>query len=248
MACSPPCPPPLPIRHSTRSHHRELATRHNVPSRSAARPASPRSTAGQPRSWPACRPPLPSISLAGFLVFVALVVVAWNEFRGRRRLLDFDPAGATILGWNQLGLLVMISIYCLWALYSNLVGLELGRSPTRGRSRVECRPRFPGRTRSMEGFDSLYRNIVDRPLRLGNRAQRRLPRRKRALLLHPTKADRGVHPRNAGLGARPRAVDAGGVVELFKRHYSHRCNRPSSMSGSAAGHDFADRLWDGSAC
>jgi hypothetical protein len=55
-------------------------------------------------------------------VFAALAVVAWNEFRGRRRLLDFDPAGASILGWNQLGLLGMITVYCAWALYSNLWG------------------------------------------------------------------------------------------------------------------------------
>ena len=46
-------------------------------------------------------------------ITVILSVVAYNEFRGRKRLLNFDPSGATLLGWNQLGLLAMIIVYCL---------------------------------------------------------------------------------------------------------------------------------------
>jgi hypothetical protein len=49
-------------------------------------------------------------------ITVGLSVVAYNEFRGRKRLLNFDPSGATLLGWNQLGLLAMIIVYCLWML------------------------------------------------------------------------------------------------------------------------------------
>jgi hypothetical protein len=49
-------------------------------------------------------------------ITVGLSIVAYNEFRGRKRLLNFDPSGATLLGWNQLGLLAMIVIYCLWML------------------------------------------------------------------------------------------------------------------------------------
>ena len=86
-----------------------------------------------------------------------LSFVAWNEFRGRQRLLDFDPAGAAILGWNQLGLLAMIIVYCVWALYSGLVGsgtLE---------AQLEANPELGaalGSLEGMEGFGELYQTIV----------------------------------------------------------------------------------------
>src|SRR5947199_7321229 len=31
---------------------------------------------------------------------LGLSIVAYNEFRGRKRLLNFDPGAATLLGWN----------------------------------------------------------------------------------------------------------------------------------------------------
>jgi hypothetical protein len=46
-------------------------------------------------------------------VTLALSIVTYNEFRGRKRLLNFDPSAATLLGRNQLGLLAMIVAYCL---------------------------------------------------------------------------------------------------------------------------------------
>jgi len=49
-------------------------------------------------------------------VTIALVIVTFNEFRGRKRLLNFDTTAATMMGWNQLGLLAMIVVYCLWSL------------------------------------------------------------------------------------------------------------------------------------
>jgi hypothetical protein len=55
-------------------------------------------------------------SVVGMLITVGLAVVAFNEFRGRRRLLAFDPAAATLLGRNQLGLLAMIAAYCVWSM------------------------------------------------------------------------------------------------------------------------------------
>src|SRR5204862_5301320 len=35
-------------------------------------------------------------------ITIGLSIVAFNEFRGRKRLLNFDASGATLLGWNQL--------------------------------------------------------------------------------------------------------------------------------------------------
>jgi hypothetical protein len=51
------------------------------------------------------------------MMTVALSIVALNEFRGRNRLLNYDPSAATLLGWNQLGLLAAIIVYCLWMLH-----------------------------------------------------------------------------------------------------------------------------------
>jgi hypothetical protein len=55
-------------------------------------------------------------SPAAIAITLGLSIVAYNEFRGRKRLLNFDPSAATMLGWNQLGLLAAIVIYCLWML------------------------------------------------------------------------------------------------------------------------------------
>lgn len=114
---TPSAAPPL-----TESHQRELATaaRRRQPIARVARVA--KFNAWTTAILAVFSAPFALLSFAGFLVFAGLAIVAWNEFRGRRRLLSFDPAGASALGWNQLGLLAMISIYCLWAMYTNLYG------------------------------------------------------------------------------------------------------------------------------
>jgi hypothetical protein len=139
------------------SHHQELtaAARRGEPIRRAARVAT--FNAWTTAILAALSAPLALFSVAGLLVFAALAAVAWNEFRGRRRLLNFDPAGASILGWNQLGLLGMITVYCVWALYSGLVGAssleaQLAANPELGEA--------IGSLQGMEGFDELYRTIV----------------------------------------------------------------------------------------
>jgi len=47
----------------------------------------------------------------GLVVGVALLAVAWNERRGRDQLRSLDPRGARILGWNQVVLAVVITVY-----------------------------------------------------------------------------------------------------------------------------------------
>lgn len=59
-------------------------------------------------------------SPVGLALTAGLAFVAFNEFRGRKRILSFDPTGATLLGWNQLGLLAMITAYCLWMMVTSL--------------------------------------------------------------------------------------------------------------------------------
>lgn len=67
---------------------------------------------------------IPWCGLSGVVATLVLALVAFNEFRGRRRLLAFDPSGATLLGWNQLGLLGVIGLYCLWMLYRGLTDAQ----------------------------------------------------------------------------------------------------------------------------
>jgi hypothetical protein len=64
--------------------------------------------------------PFSLFSPVGLALTVGIAFVAFNEFRGRKRLLAFDPSGASLLGWNQLGFLAMIVAYCLWSMYSGV--------------------------------------------------------------------------------------------------------------------------------
>jgi tetratricopeptide (TPR) repeat protein len=67
-----------------------------------------------------CSVPFAPFSIVGFLVMVGLAIVAYNELRGRKRLLQFDPDAAKLLGWNQLGFLGLIIAYCAWMLFTGL--------------------------------------------------------------------------------------------------------------------------------
>ena len=64
--------------------------------------------------------PFALFSVAGFLVTVVLALVAWNEFRGRNLLNKFNPKAAMLLGWNQIGFLAMIVLYCGWMMYTGI--------------------------------------------------------------------------------------------------------------------------------
>lgn len=57
-----------------------------------------------------------------FVMGIGLGVIAWNEFRGRRRLRQFDPRGPRVLGWNQIGLLGLIVAYSAWMMGVALLG------------------------------------------------------------------------------------------------------------------------------
>ncbi len=56
-------------------------------------------------------------SFTAIALGVGLAVVTWNEFRGRRLLVSFDPAGPRLLGRNQLGLMALVVVYALWSIY-----------------------------------------------------------------------------------------------------------------------------------
>lgn len=50
------------------------------------------------------------------LVGLGLVLVAWNERRGRDLLRAIDPRGPTVLGWSELALGAVIAASCLLAI------------------------------------------------------------------------------------------------------------------------------------
>lgn len=58
-----------------------------------------------------------SFSVVGLLISAALAIVTVVEFRGRRRLLQFDPAACAMLGWNQFAFMSVIVAYCGWRLW-----------------------------------------------------------------------------------------------------------------------------------
>jgi hypothetical protein len=61
-------------------------------------------------------------SMALLPVGLGLAIVAWNELRGRKMLLRFEPRGPRLLGRNQLGLMALVVGYGLWSIYLGLTG------------------------------------------------------------------------------------------------------------------------------
>jgi hypothetical protein len=147
-----PTNPPL-----DQSHHRalEAASRRSKPIRKAARVAAF-------NGWTTAvvallSAPFACFGLVGLAVFSGLSAATWNEFRGRRRLVAFDPRGATILGWNQLGLLLMIALYCGWSLYHGLAGA--GSLEAQLAANPDLKDAV-GSLEGLEGLEHLYRTIV----------------------------------------------------------------------------------------
>jgi hypothetical protein len=98
--------------------------------------------------------PFALFSVAGLAVTAALALVAANEFRGRKRLVQFDLSAPAILGWNQLILLGMIITYCIWSIYMNLFGANSVTAQVRGFAEMDSA------LGSLEGLDVLVGHIV----------------------------------------------------------------------------------------
>lgn len=93
-------------------------------------------------------------SAVGLLLTLGLAIVAFNEFRGRQRLLQFDPSAASMLGWNQLFLLAMIVGYCAWNLYAGLAGDDSFTA------QLEAQPELRQALGSMDDLEGLYDQVV----------------------------------------------------------------------------------------
>lgn len=98
--------------------------------------------------------PFAPFSIAGFLVTVGLGIIAYNEFQGRKRLLRYDDSAATRLGWNQVGFLAMIIVYCLWMMFAGLTG----EGPFA--AEIAAKPELAEVLDSVDGLDQIYKLIV----------------------------------------------------------------------------------------
>ncbi len=61
-------------------------------------------------------------AFAGLLLGGGLLAIAAIEQRGRSRLLQLDPAGGTLLAWNQVALLAVVVLWCGGKLAAALAG------------------------------------------------------------------------------------------------------------------------------
>jgi hypothetical protein len=95
--------------------------------------------------------PFALFSAAGFLMTAGLVVIAYNEFRGRKRLLDLDPESTAFLGWNQIGFFILILAYCLWMLFTSIGSFA---------AELQAQPELEAVFGSLDGLDDLYRRFV----------------------------------------------------------------------------------------
>jgi hypothetical protein len=98
--------------------------------------------------------PFALFSMAGFVVTIGLALIAYNEFRGRKRLLQFDPTSSALLGWNQVALLTLILGYCLWMLFTGLTGAAPFAAE------IEANPEIAAALGSLDEFDHLYKVLV----------------------------------------------------------------------------------------
>jgi hypothetical protein len=63
-----------------------------------------------------------SFDWLAFVMGAGLSIIAWNEFRGRKLLQQFQARAAVLLSWNQVGLMVLIVAYAAWMLYQTATG------------------------------------------------------------------------------------------------------------------------------
>ncbi len=138
----------------TAEHHQQIASAHSRAAkiRSAARVAA--FNGWVTGAFALCSLPFAPFSIAGFLVALGLAVVTYNEFRGRRMLLAYDPKAASLLGWNQVGFLSLITVYSLWMILDGLTGTGPFEKE------MQQHPELQQVLGSMEDFQRLYQLII----------------------------------------------------------------------------------------
>jgi hypothetical protein len=98
--------------------------------------------------------PFAPFSVAAVLMTAVLAAVAYNELRGRKRLLNFEPSATYRLGWNQVGLLSAIVVYCLGMIWTSLTG------PSPLAAELQANPELGDVFGSPGELDTLYQNVA----------------------------------------------------------------------------------------
>ncbi len=98
--------------------------------------------------------PFALFSVEGFALTAGMAFVAYNEFRGRRRLLQFDEKAPSFLGWNQVGFLALLVGYCLWMMITGLFG------PSQIAAELNAKPELREILGSAEEIEGVYRLAV----------------------------------------------------------------------------------------
>lgn len=138
----------------TQSHQHEVATAHERARKIRNAAAVAAFNGWMTGIFAACSAPFAIFSLASCLVTAGLSVVAYNEFRGRKRLLQFDRNAPTFLGWNQVGFVALIIAYCIWML---VVGLTADGPFA---AELKAKPELSAVIDSVDGIDQLYRVLI----------------------------------------------------------------------------------------
>ena len=120
-------PPPLPVQTASPAPLSSAQIDQLAHARRAARKALGPAKAAAFNGWScaicsALCLPFALFSGSALMMCVGLAVVAFNELRGRKRILAFDHTAATMLGFNQLGLIGLVTVYCAWSLIAALTG------------------------------------------------------------------------------------------------------------------------------
>lgn len=138
----------------TPEHHQQISSAHTRAAkiRSAARVAA--FNGWVTGFFALCSLPFAPFSFVGFLVAVGLVVVTYNEFRGRRLLLAFDLQAPKLLGWNQIGFLSLIIAYSLWMIWDGLTGANPLTQD------LQKYPELQQALGSLEDFQRLYQLVI----------------------------------------------------------------------------------------
>ena len=138
----------------TSEHHRELAL-----AAERARPIYRTARVAAVNGWStaiiaALSAPFALYDPTSFVLTVGMAIVAYNELRGRKRLLAFDPTAPALLGFNQLGLMAVLVGYCLWMTYSSIT------APSPIVTELTSTPEMKDAFASLGDLGDLYQNIV----------------------------------------------------------------------------------------
>ena len=83
--------------------------------------------------------------LTSAVMCTGLGIVAYNEFRGRKWMQQFDLRGPTLLGWNQTGFMLLLVGYSIWKACDVMFGSGIGdtmgsQSPHLQQAMAEMKP------------------------------------------------------------------------------------------------------------